>query len=144
MKGADLPVYGQVSPRATEGSKQPHHEGPLGTFNGHARTTGPCCDTMEFWLQISEDRIVDASFTTSGCGSSCAAGSMATEIAIGKRLTEAVRIDQADILAALGGLPEKSEHCALLAANTLKAAIEDFTFRKGDELRELEPSVPTR
>jgi Mrp family chromosome partitioning ATPase len=98
---------------------------------------------MEFWLQISEQRIVDASFTTSGCGSSRAAGSMATEIAIGKRLTEAAQIEQADILGALGGLPEKSEHCALLAANTLKAAIEDFTSRKSNELRELEPSAPT-
>ena len=44
-------------------------------------------------------------------------------------LAEAARIDQADVLAALGGLPERSEHCALLAASTLKAAIEDFASR---------------
>ena len=31
-----------------------------------------------------------------------------------------------DALNALGGLPEESQHCALLAANTLKAAIRDY------------------
>ena len=35
-------------------------------------------------------------------------------------------IEQAHILTALGGLPEESQHCALLASNTLKAAITDF------------------
>jgi NifU-like protein involved in Fe-S cluster formation len=29
-------------------------------------------------------------------------------------------------VAALGGLPEESEHCALLAADTLKEAIKDY------------------
>jgi ATP-binding protein involved in chromosome partitioning len=143
MNGADLPVYGQVPPRATQGFKQPVHEGPLAKFNGHARVTGPCCDTMEFWIQVNARRIVEASFTTSGCGASRAAGSMATELAIGKRLMEAMQIDQADILAALGGLPEKSEHCALLAANTLKAAIADYASRKGNESRVCQSSEST-
>jgi NifU-like protein involved in Fe-S cluster formation len=37
-----------------------------------------------------------------------------------------LNIQQKDILDALGGLPKKNEHCALLAANTLKAACEDY------------------
>ena len=48
---------------------------------------------------------------------------MATELALGKRLSVAENIGQADILRALSGLPAQSEHCALLAANTLQAAI---------------------
>jgi len=45
-------------------------------------------------------------------------------------ISEAQKIRQRDILAALDGLPEEGEHCALLAANTLKAAIEDYMRRQ--------------
>jgi nitrogen fixation NifU-like protein len=126
MKDGDFPIQGQVSPRASGPFEQPRNFGPLERFNGHARITGPCGDTMEVWLLVREGRISEATFTTDGCGPSRAAGSMATELAIGKPSTEAAQIGQADILSALGGLPEESEHCALLASNTLKAAIEYF------------------
>lgn len=126
MEDTDFPIQGQISPQASEPFEQPRNYGPLERFDGHARITGPCGDTMEFWLLMREGRIAEAGFTTTGCDPSRAAGSMATELAIGKPPTEATRIEQADILAALGGLPEESEHCALLASNTLKAAIEDF------------------
>jgi nitrogen fixation NifU-like protein len=99
--------------------------GPLDRWDGHARITGPCGDTMEFWLRIADRRIFQVSFITDGCGSSRAAGSMATELATGNLVEDVLRIQQKDILQALGGLPEDSEHCALLAAKTLKAAIRD-------------------
>lgn len=119
----------QVSRQVLERYDNPRNYGPLAGSDGHARITGPCGDTMEFWLQVAKGRIVKAGFTTDGCGPSRAAGSMATELAIGKRADEAARISQADILAALGGLPKDSEHCALLASNTLKAAVQDFFAR---------------
>ena len=53
---------------------------------------------------------------------------MAKRMSIG----EAQRISQHDVLAALGGLPEESEHCALLAANTLKEAIKDYLAFKNE------------
>lgn len=109
---------------------RPRNYGPLTPCDGHARITGPCGDTMEFWLRIAAGRVVQANFTTTGCGSSRAAGSMATELAAGKTPGEAERLQQQDILQALGGLPQESEHCALLAANTLKAAIRDFEARQ--------------
>jgi nitrogen fixation NifU-like protein len=100
----------------------------LGSFNdadGYAQITGPCGDTMEMWLKVDGNIIFKAGFTTDGCGTTIASGSMVTEMAKGKSLTEALRIGQQDVLDALGGLPEESEHCALLASNTLKAAIRD-------------------
>jgi len=127
-----LPISGgqeQLSPEAFERYDHPRNYGPLAQWNGHARITGPCGDTMELWLQVAEGRIAKAGFTTDGCGPSRAAGSMATELAIGKLPGEAAMISQADILAALHGLPKDSEHCALLAANTLKAAALDFLSR---------------
>jgi nitrogen fixation NifU-like protein len=65
-------------------------------------------------------------FTTDGCASSIAAGSMATELAQGSKLEKAAQINQQMILEGLGGLPEDSIHCALLASSTLKEAIKNY------------------
>ncbi len=93
---------------------------------GHGRITGPCGDTMEFWIAVSQDVIDQVSFTTTGCGSSAACGNMTASIAKGRAVREAAKLKQEDILEALGTLPPETEHCALLAVNTLKAAIEDY------------------
>jgi nitrogen fixation NifU-like protein len=104
--------------------------GEIENASGFGRITGPCGDTMSIWLKIDEDVIIKASFVTDGCGTSLASGSMVTEMAKGKSLGEAQKISQQDILDALAGLPDEGEHCALLAANTLKEAIKDFLVRK--------------
>ncbi len=98
--------------------------------DGFGRVTGPCGDTMEICLKVRDGRVANASFWTDGCGPSIASGSMVTELAKLMNISEAQRISQHDVLAALGGLPEESEHCALLAADTLKEAIKDYlTFK---------------
>jgi nitrogen fixation NifU-like protein len=125
QQSGELRLDDGISPAALERFNKPCNFGPLESFDGHARITGPCGDTMEFWLQVADGRIDRIGFTTTGCGPSRAAGSMATELAVGNPLDEAAKIEQADILTALGGLPKESEHCALLASNTLKAAILD-------------------
>jgi nitrogen fixation NifU-like protein len=119
-------ILGQLTPLALDRSNHPRNYGALPHWDARARITGPCGDTMEFWLQVDLGRICAAGFTTSGCGTSRAAGSMTTELAVGKRLAEAARIEQADVLRALGGLPPDSEHCALLAVNTLRAALDNL------------------
>jgi nitrogen fixation NifU-like protein len=56
---------------------------------------------------------------------------MATEIIKGEDVSQALSINQNDILKALDGLPEGNHHCALLAANAVKAAVQDYmTIRK--------------
>jgi nitrogen fixation NifU-like protein len=107
----------------------PKNLGEIDDANGFARITGPCGDTMSMWLKIKGDKILDAGFTTDGCTTSLASASMATVIAKGSRLEEAQKVSQQDIVDALGGLPVESRHCALLASNTLKAAIEDYLER---------------
>lgn len=118
-----------VSPEALERFQHPRNYGPLEQWDGHARITGPCGDTMEFWLRIVDARIAQVSFTTDGCGSSRAAGSMATELAAGQPVAAALQISQDDVLEALHGLPKRAEHCALLAATTLHAALHDWQQR---------------
>lgn len=104
----------------------PRNVGDMAEADGFARVTGPCGDAMEIWLKLKNGIIAEASFLTDGCGTSIASGSMVTEMVKGRSITEARKINQQDILTALGGLPEESQHCALLAANTLKAAIRDY------------------
>ncbi len=104
----------------------PRNLGALEKYDGHARITGPCGDTMEFWVAIKKDKVEKISFITDGCGPSLACGSMATCLARGKRVEDASALQQKDILEAMHGFPKEHEHCALLAANTLKAACEDY------------------
>jgi nitrogen fixation NifU-like protein len=108
----------------------PKNLGEIDDADGFARITGPCGDTMSMWLKIEGDRIVNTGFTTNGCTTSLASASMATIISKGSCIADALKVRQQEILDALGGLPEESRHCALLAANTLKAAIEDYLERQ--------------
>ena len=126
MESSTQPI---ISPTVIEHAQTPRNHGPLATFNGHARITGPCGDTMEFWVLARGEVVEQISFITDGCGPSLASGSMATCLAKGKRLKLAAAISQQAILSALGGLPAEFEHCALLAANTLRSACEDATRR---------------
>jgi nitrogen fixation NifU-like protein len=109
----------------------PRNLGQITSPDGFGRIVGGCGDTMEIYLKVRGESIVNASFWTDGCGPSIASGSMVTELAKGKSVLEAQKITQQDVLDALDGLPEENLHCALLAANTLKEAIKDYlAFRK--------------
>ncbi len=104
----------------------PKNMGRINDPDGFARITGPCGDTMAIWIKVQNETINAISFLTDGCGTSVASGSMTTTLAGGKNIQEASRIEAQDVLEALGGLPKESEHCALLASNTLKAAIKNY------------------
>ena len=114
------------SEKVIDHAMNPRNLGAMQDFDGFARITGPCGDTMEVWLKVNNNTIIDINFMTDGCGTSIASGSMITELARRKNIGTAIKISQQDVLNALGGLPEESQHCALLAANTLKAAVRDY------------------
>jgi len=109
----------------------PRNLGKSPAPDGFASVTGLHGNTMEIYLKVKDGKVANASFWTDGCGCSIASGSILTELAKGKRLSEAQKITQQDVLKALDGLPEDDLHCALLAANTLKEAIKDYlVFKK--------------
>ncbi len=110
----------------------PKNIGIIDNYQSAGKITGPCGDTMQIFLKINNDKIIDAHFITDGCATSVAAGSMATELARGKTIQDAFKISQQLILDALDGLPEDSVHCALLASNTLKKALRDYLVCKKD------------
>jgi len=110
----------------------PRNVGNMDDASGFARITGPCGDTVEIWLKVVDAIITESTFMTDGCGTTIAAGSIVTELAKGKTVIQAHKISQQDVLSALGGLPEESQHCALLAANTLREAIKDYLAFKNE------------
>ncbi len=117
--------HSRLSPAVRERALQPRNYGPLFPCDGYAQITGPCGDTMEFWIRAHAGRIVAIGFSTTGCGTSRAAGSMATELALGQTLEAAARVRPGDVLSALDGLPSQSQHCAQLACRTLQAAVSE-------------------
>ncbi len=104
----------------------PRNVGEIAGADGHGLVAGSCGDTMEIWLRVKGGNIDEARFWTDGCSTSIASGGMVTDMAKGKTIAQAREISQQDVLKALDGLPPDSEHCAKLAADTLKEAIRDY------------------
>ena len=70
----------EYSPVVLDHAERPRNHGAIAAADGFARITGPCGDTMEIWLRIRDGVISNISFMTDGCGTTLAAGSMATEL----------------------------------------------------------------
>ena len=115
----------------------PKFMGEMESPQGYGKVTGPCGDTMKIFLRIENNRITDARFITDGCATTIAAGCMACELAIGTTFKEAFKISKEVILEELGGLPQESIHCALLASNTLREALTDYLASKNEPWKRL-------
>jgi len=120
------------SEAACDHAIKPRNYGHLMDYNSHARITGPCGDTMEFWLAIEEGAVKAISFVTDGCGSSKACGSMTACLAEGREIQDVLNLQQGDVLNALGTIPAEYEHCALLAVTTLKKACDNYLRRHSE------------
>lgn len=123
-------ITGGLSDRVVDYGSNPRNYGSLEKPDGYAKIKGPCGDTMEMYLKISNDKVIEISYTTDGCMTSHAAGTAATVMAKGQPVRDCIRINQSSILEHLGGMPADSEHCALLAANTFHSALRNFAVGK--------------
>jgi len=111
---------------------RPKYIGEMQNPHGYGKVKGPCGDTIKIFFRIYDERITDATFVADGCATTIAAGSMACKLVIGKNITDAFTINKEVILENLGGLPEASIHCALLASNTLQEALTDYLTSKDE------------
>jgi len=94
-----------------------------------------CGDMMKIYLKVgknakNEDVIDKIGFETLGCVAAIATSSMITELAEGKTLDEAMKIEFSDVEKALGSLPPIKVHCAGLSVRALRKAIEDYHNKK--------------
>lgn len=117
---------GEYSAVVLDHMRHPRNWGIINRSDGYSRITGPCGDTMEISLNVKDNTIVKCTFDTDGCGATVACGSIVTEMATGEKLCHARQIDQTMVLDCCRGLPAGNVHCAQLAANTLRSAIDDY------------------
>lgn len=107
-------------------------------FNGLGRVGSPACgDEMVLWIKVDEksEKIKDCRWRTFGCGSAIASTSVLSEMIIekgGMPIEKALLIKPQDILARLGGLPDRKIHCSVLGDKALQAAINDY-FRNTNQ-----------
>ena len=83
-------------------------------------------ETMAIWLKIEDGRVVNASFTCDECLTCTACASAVTEIARGKTTAEVLAFTMQDVIDSLQGLPQEDHHCASLAVDTIKTAVNDY------------------
>jgi nitrogen fixation NifU-like protein len=102
-----------------------------------------CGDVMKLQIKVDKDVIVDAKFKTFGCGSAIASSSLATEWLKGRSVNEAMQIKNTDIVNELH-LPPVKIHCSVLAEDAIKAALEDYRKKRGDQAAASEPAVAER
>ena len=88
--------------------------------------TGPCGDSMAFWIQVNEGVIRNASYETEVCIGTITSASVLSEWVMDKNINFAENITSTDLLTQMGGLPTKYQHCAKLATDTLYLAIQNF------------------
>ena len=107
--------------------RNPRNMGEIPDADGIGTVGNPVCgDMMTIYIKVKDNHIEDIKFKTFGCGAAVATSSMVTEIAKGKTLDEAMKITRASVADSLGGLPPIKMHCSNLAADALRAAIEDY------------------
>lgn len=86
-----------------------------------------CGDAITLFLKFDKEKKVEkASFLAYGCGSALAAGSIMTEIIIGKSLKELENLTNEDIVQALGGLPPEKIHCSVMCKEVVEYALKEY------------------
>jgi nitrogen fixation protein NifU and related proteins len=112
------------SPELLDHFQSPRNAGDLPNPDASAQIENPACgDVLRLTLKISGNRIIQAAFKAKGCVPAIACGSALTELIIGKTLDQVRALGRNDLAAALGSLPQASNHAAQLALDTLKTAI---------------------
>lgn len=122
--------------------KGPHNYGKMKNPDGVGKVGNIVCgDVMWLYIKVGknkkgEDTIKDIKFETFGCVAALATSSVITDLAKGKTLEEALKIDRQEIVKSLGSLPPVKLHCSVLAADALYDAIYDYLSKNKKEIPE--------
>jgi len=121
----------------------PHNVGKIENADAVATEGSPACgDMVKVYLKVNPGTHVidEVTFESYGCASNIATGSIITDLAKGKTLDQAKRLNWKSADEALGGLPPVKVHCAVLAVDALRTAIENYEHRH-DLLKEKVPTT---
>ena len=92
-----------------------------------------CGDQMLMLIKVKDGIITDCRWKTYGCASAIASTSILSEMVKGMPLEKAYQLKPEDIVKELGALPEHKIHCSVLGDRALRAAIDDYYKRNGQE-----------
>jgi nitrogen fixation protein NifU and related proteins len=108
--------------------QNPRNVGELESASACVQVENPACgDVMKLWLRVADGRVQDARFRAKGCVAAIACGSALTELVHGKELAELKKLEQEQLVGAVGGLPPESLHASHLAFDALTAALTKLT-----------------
>jgi len=132
--------FGYISYNETvmEHFMSPRNVGLIEGPDGRAVVGDPTCgDYIEVCIRVEGDRIADSKFLMSGCPAAIATSSIATELAIGKTIQEAMALTDNDVIVAAGGIPARKAHCSLLAIRGLHQAIQYYLGKNPRDARKI-------
>ena len=111
----------------------PQNVGNMDDADGEGTYGDPDCgDSLKIFIKVNDGLISDISFLVHGCTAAIASASMTTELAKGKKIQEAMKITEQDIIDALEGLPDEKKHCSNMGAAALKNAVRDYLQNRHD------------
>ena len=125
--------------------RKPKNKGKMKDADGVGKVGNPVCgDVMWLYIKVGQNKkkeeiIKDIKFETFGCVAAIATSSAITDLARGKTLKEALKIQKLEIVKSLGGLPPIKLHCSVLASEGLAEAVYDYYSKNKREIpKELE------
>ncbi|MBI5466209.1 MAG: iron-sulfur cluster assembly scaffold protein [Candidatus Kerfeldbacteria bacterium] len=106
--------------------KHPQHRGELKAADKRSTAANPSCgDSVIFYLQTRDDKIVQARWMGEGCVLSQAAADMLAEFVQAKTLAEVVALKKEELLKLVGvELGPNRVRCALLPLEALHQALK--------------------
>jgi nitrogen fixation NifU-like protein len=115
---------------------KPKFAGELKNASGIGQVGNAACgDIMRVFIKVDKDKkgqekIKDIRFKTMGCVAAIASSDAVCEIAKGKTIEDAKKINKKNILQRVGKLPQVKHHCSILGEEALLAAIKDYEKKK--------------
>ena len=105
--------------------QHPRNAGALEQPDASVEVSNPACgDVLRLSVKVKEGRVTEIRFLAKGCVPAIACGSALTDLVRGKSVTDASRLQQEDVVKAVGGLPEASGHAGYLAIDALSAVLQ--------------------
>ena len=114
------------SPQLLDHFQNPRNAGEVSNPDASAQLENPACgDVLKLTVRITDGRITEIRFLAKGCVPAMACGSVLTELVQGRTMAEARQLRREELVRAIGGLPEASNHAGHLAMDALAAILRE-------------------
>jgi len=107
--------------------QNPRNSGELEHPDTAVQVENPVCgDVLRLTANIREGRVADIRFQAKGCVPAMACGSAVTELVAGRTTSEAKVVGKEELIQAVGGVPEASQHAVDLAISAVAALLKIY------------------